>query len=125
MNALIQRAQDLIKQITFPGYEFDVRHGHGGVFLQAKYVESDAYSGVPEMQFTRKWILSPHMTDSEIVQTVFKCCYTSFEHRCREFFLYKGKRIFGPHFDIEDLVALCQHRENAGGRDFEPRRIDP
>ena len=113
---LIERAEAILADVTFGDYHFEVRAGHGGVFLRASYMEPDVYSGVVERQETRKWLLSPHMTKSEIVQTAFKCCWTSFEHRCREGFLYKGRRVFGPHFDVDDLWNLCDDRENAGGR---------
>lgn len=97
-------------------YRFDVREGHGGVFMQAIYNDRDIYTNTFERQHTRKWLLSPSMTDSEIVQTAFKCALTSAEHRAREAFTYRGARIFGPHFDVEDLVKLCADREDAGGR---------
>ena len=51
--------------------------------------------------------LSPEMTRSEVVQTVFKCALTSMEHRTREFFHYRGRAVFGPHFDVEALWQLC------------------
>jgi hypothetical protein len=85
--------------------------------MQGHYIDKDIYTGKMEAQFTRKWLLSPAMTDSEIVQTAFKLCMTSFEHRCREGFRFMGARIFGPHFDVDDLVKLCKDgREDAGGR---------
>jgi hypothetical protein len=31
---------------------------------------------------------------------------TSAEHRVREHFSYKGKRIFGPHIDVEKLLEM-------------------
>lgn len=116
---LMRRARKVLELVEFPGYIFSVSEAHGGVILRASYMEPDVYKrGEPVEQLTRKWLLSPYMTDSEIVQTVFKCCYTSFEHRCRENFTYKGKRIFGPHFNVDDLAKLClAGRENAGGRD--------
>lgn len=114
---LISRAEKLLENIHFQNYVFTVRHSRGSVFLQAHYPDADIYSGKIEEQFTRKWFLSPLMTDSEMVQTAFKCCFTSFEHRCREAFTYKGARVFGPHFDINDLVTICKDgREDAGGR---------
>jgi hypothetical protein len=117
MNAdFIARAQHLLTRVEFRGYRFEVREGHGGVFMQGIYDDLDIYTGNVEPQHTRKWLLSPSMTDSEIVQTAFKLCLTSFEHRCREAFRYRGARVFGPHFDIEDLVSLCAGREDAGGR---------
>lgn len=78
--------------------------------------EPDVYTGKDETQFTRKWLISPHATKSEIVQTCFKLCITSMEHRCREHFKYMNTRVFGPHFDIDDLVSICKDgKENAGG----------
>ena len=114
---LILRAAVLLQRVEFQSYAFSVSEGHGGVYLKADYDEPDTYTGVVERQHTRKWLLSPHMTDSEIVQTAFKLCLTSMEHRARESFTYKGARIFGPHFDVEDLARLCVERERAGARD--------
>lgn len=107
-----------VKRVDFPEYNFEVSEGHGGVYLRATYVERDTYSRIPEVQYTRKWTLHPEMTESEVVQTAFKCAITSMEHRVRESFKYCGARVFSPHFDVQDLVRLCQDgRENAGGRD--------
>jgi hypothetical protein len=54
----------------------------------------------------RKWLLSPHMTNSEIVTTAFKALLTAVEHELREKFTYKGQAIFDPHMDVDRLVAL-------------------
>ena len=114
----VNSVRALLQHVEFPGYAFVVKESHNsGVCLQAHYDEPDTYTGEPATQWTRKWLLSPYMTDSEIVQTAFKLCLTSMEHRTRESFKYQGRRIFGPHFDVNDLVRLCADgRENAGGR---------
>jgi hypothetical protein len=52
------------------------------------------------------------MTTSEIVQTAFKAVMTSQEHIAREFFTYRGKQVFGPHFDVEKLADLCESRRH-------------
>lgn len=106
-----------LANVEFQNYRFIVREGHGGLFLQAEYEEPDTYTGKLETQWTRKWLLSPNMTESEVVQTAFKLCLTSMEHRCREDFKYHGARVFGPHFSVRDLLTVCRDgRENAGGR---------
>jgi hypothetical protein len=116
-DSLIRRARKLLKNVKFQNYKFIVRVEHGGVHLKATYPDADIYTGVIEKQTTRHWKLTPFMTDSEIVQTAFKLSLTSFEHRAREAFKYKGAQVFGPHFDVEDLVGLCHAgREDAGGR---------
>lgn len=101
----------ILDDIKFYDYEFDVIDNVGATpYLQGKYVEPDIVTGQPEMQHTRKWQLSLHMTKSEFVQTVFKCCITSMEHRTREHFRYKGHAVFGPHFDVDALLLLCKSR---------------
>lgn len=62
--------------------------------------------GIKE-QAGRKWRLSKHMTDSEIVQTAFLAVRTAQEHELREQFKYKGYAIFNPHFDLDHLVKNC------------------
>jgi len=114
---LVLRIAEVIAPVSFQNYHLKVVEGHGGVYIQAEYHEPDIYTLVNEKQYTRKWLISPLMTDSEIIQTCFKLCLTSMEHKTREGFQYKGARIFGPHFDVEDLVKLCKEgKENGGGR---------
>ena len=45
---LVARALDLYANVQFPGYRFIVRESHGGVHLQAEYVEDDVYGGGPQ-----------------------------------------------------------------------------
>lgn len=102
--------KEIVTACAFDGYTFIVRETHGGIILQAAYYELDINtpeSKVPVRQVTRKWLLSPFMTKSEVVQTAFKCVLTSMEHRTREGFLYRGKRIFGPHFNVDGLHSIC------------------
>lgn len=54
----------------------------------------------------RKWRLSYHMTKSEVVQTALAAVLAAVEHEAREHFLYQGRAIFGPHFNVDDLVEL-------------------
>jgi len=61
-------------------------------------------------QTSRKWRLSTYMTKSELVQTALKAVLTAEEHEARETFHYKGEAIFGPHFDIEELVRIAQEK---------------
>jgi hypothetical protein len=103
-----EEAQAIIDLISFENYTFEVLKRNGSMFLRARYMEADIITNIPSEQFTRKWQLSEHMVKSELVQTAFKCALTSMEHRTRENFTYKGVRVFGPHFDVEALVEICQ-----------------
>jgi hypothetical protein len=104
----IDEMVEVLRDLQFGDYSFSVTESSkGAIYLQAQYPESDIVSGKLEVQHTRKWLLSEHMTKSELVQTAFKCCLASVEHNARETFKYRGKRIFGPHFDVDQLVELC------------------
>lgn len=102
-----------IHECRFQDYEFEVKKSAhtGAVYLQAHYEEADTISGQIDTQYTRKWFLSPEMSKSEIVATAFKCVLTSMEHRTREWFLYRGRAIYQPHYDVDALHAICLERE--------------
>lgn len=113
--------REFVDLCGFEDYMFTVTEGHGGIHLQARYIDLDIVSGKAEVQHTRKWLLSPAMTRSEIVQTCFKLVMTSMEHRARESFTYRGKRVFGPHFDVEALWQICTDRRF----DVRPSEVTP
>lgn len=103
--------QAILDCVKFPGYTFIVVNpGYPvALYLQAEFMAPCNHAGgAPELQKTRKWQLSEHMTKSEVVQTAFKCVLTSLEHEAREQFTYRHAAIFGPHFDVEDLVYLVR-----------------
>lgn len=54
----------------------------------------------------RKWLLSKHMTVSEIVQTAWLATMTAIENEAREQFLYRGETVLNPHLDAEELVRV-------------------
>jgi hypothetical protein len=66
--------------------------------------------------FGRQWRISQHATKSEVVQTAMKAVLTALEHEAREEFLYADTAIFGPHFNVDDLVVLAKHAGCAGAR---------
>lgn len=65
-------------------------------------------SGKPLTWTSRKWLLSYHMANTEIVRTVFKAIKAAMEHELCEKFTYKGARIYDPHVDVEALVEICE-----------------
>ncbi|MCD6663483.1 MAG: nicotinamide mononucleotide transporter family protein [Comamonas sp.] len=111
----VLRAHEVLCLVSFPGYQFRVvGNFSGATYLQAVFhAPCNVSGGKPVRQSTRKWRLSAHMTPSELVQTALKCVLTSLEHEAREQFHYRGRAIFGPHFDVERLVALCDRGTQA------------
>lgn len=114
MNNKMNPAQmrEVVDMCNFPEYKFLVRiDGRGEIYLQGEYEEPDTVTGELEKQLTRRWFLSPEMTKSEIVQTVFKCVMTSMEHRVREWFKFEGSPVYCPHFDVDALKKLCDENK--------------
>jgi len=107
------RLWDIYHVLRLPGqlqvqFMYDTRG-----YFYAQVFEADSKDNVTGEDMTwygRKWLLSPHMTDSEIVQTVFKAVMTAVEHEVREQFKYKGESVFDPHYDLEKLVELRRER---------------
>lgn len=108
----ISDIKDILGLVQFKEHTFHVGEMGNGFYLQVQYMDTDVDTGKEEKQHGRKWYVSRFATRSEIVQTAFKAVLTSQEHIAREFFLYKGKRIFGPHYDVDKLVGLCSDDEH-------------
>lgn len=82
-----------------------------GYIIYATYMEKDIVTGKNELQATRKWVIEPEWTKSQIVQTALKCILTSHEHRVRESFKFEGKRVFSPHFNIDSFKELSENKD--------------
>jgi hypothetical protein len=106
MKSLIE-IKKIVAKIQTPLLDFKVGVKGCVFFLQGSYYEPDTYTGIDNLQKTRKWIISQHMTESEIVQTALACLLMSMEHRARESFMYKKQRVFGPHFNVNRFVELA------------------
>jgi hypothetical protein len=98
-----------ILDVKFPGYTFCVHVHDSKAYLQAEFHSPCTQTGQLILQKTRKWQLSEHMTESELIQTAFKCMLTAIEHEAREQFKYKGRPVYGPHFDVTALIELCDN----------------
>ena len=103
----LREMRAVIALMEFRDWRFVIELKRGERFLVAEFEDTCAATGTFALQRSRKWRLSKHMTRSEFVQTAFKAVHTAMEHEVREQFLYAGRPIFGPHFDIQKLHALC------------------
>ncbi len=89
--------QDILRDIQYLGWVFLLSDDNT---IQVQFQSC----GQPHRG--RKWRLSPWMTKSEIVQTALMAVLAAEEHEVREHFQYKGEAIYGPHYNVDDLVAL-------------------
>jgi acyl carrier protein len=108
INETVVRTREIVAQCEFENYTFLVTPDRDGAKIQATYPEADIITGEIETQYTRKWLVSPFAVKSEIVKTLFKCCATSTEHRLRENFKYRERRIFGPHLDVDAMWDIAR-----------------
>lgn len=108
-RAFSDRLVAIKDNLCLPGnMDVDFKFDSRGYFY-AQIVDLDGVCNVTGAAMPwggRKWLLSMHKTDSEIVQTVFKALMTAVEHEVREQFLYKEVPVLDPHLDIEKLVEL-------------------
>lgn len=98
---------DLLGAVAYKDWRFVVGRDDTRMYLQVMFTGPCAATGKPYAQHGRKWLLSPHMTKSEVITTAFKAVLTAEEHETRERFRYRGQAIFGPHFDVDQLYALA------------------
>lgn len=111
--------ENYLKDVKYKDWDFNIRYDGDRLYLQISFWERDntnPLSSEKMLQTSRKWMLSPHMTKSEVVQTTLKAVLTAEEHETREKFTYKNRAIFGPHFDVDIMADLC-------GNDIEDKRI--
>jgi hypothetical protein len=106
MNA--REMQHILDLVTYKEWRFEIHTAADGTrpYLQLHWVSQDVST---DNQNSRKWKLSAFMTRSELVQTAFKAVMTAEEHETRERFHYRGKPVFGPHIDVEQLWNVCDH----------------
>lgn len=121
----MKRFKDLTARITYPGLTLEV--GYDGwqsppserpnYFL--RWVDTSATCNTTQQPYDskgRKWRLSQHMVDGEVVGTAFKALLTYLEHEAREQFTFDGVSVYDSHVDIHKLVALRKDPESIVGR---------
>lgn len=55
----------------------------------------------------RKWRLSLHMTETEIVNTALLAYQNAMQHELLESFTYRGRRIYDPHRSVDAMIAAA------------------
>lgn len=106
-------ARSLLESVAYLNWKFLVFQDGPQMYLQVQFFAppaNDIHADLVQHQ-GRKWRLSTHMTRSEIVQTALLAVKTAEEHEVREHFLYRGRPIFGPHHNVDDLVEAIEKRQ--------------
>jgi hypothetical protein len=114
-NEVFLKIRAIVKDVRYPGWNF-LLHDGDRFHVQGRFLAEDIATGQIREHYTRKWYISAEATKNEIVQTCLKCVLTALEHEARERFTYKGEAIYGPHFDPDQLAALCKKPESLEAR---------
>jgi hypothetical protein len=83
-----------------------------GFLFQWEFMEkdlTDPSSTKESKQQARKHYISPYMTTSEVVRTVYVAVVQAEMHEIQERFTFLGKRIFDPHMDYVHLAYELHH----------------
>jgi hypothetical protein len=114
-------------EISLPK-QFAVHIGHdnenepGRWYFQIQCEREDVITGEWGTGYGGKAYLSEHMTDSELVQVIFGLYKSYVEHEARETFHYKGRRVFGPHVDVNALWEVARRVDVRSARHLEDQR---
>ncbi len=99
--------KDIIRQIQFDPWAIVLGKDGDRYYLQVQSDEGICnVTGAPMSWKGRKWPLSPHMTETEVVNTAFLAVLGAMQHEVCEKFFYKGVTVYDPHIRIEDRVAI-------------------
>jgi hypothetical protein len=104
----------LLEQIEYKDWKVTLSNPEGGlIYLQWHFLAPDwTHITQPIKNWSsRKWYLSQHMTESELVQTAFAAALQAEEHEAREAFAYRRQRIFNPHISVNALMQVCHQLE--------------
>lgn len=125
-DAFIDRVNGIVDEITL-GMDCtlllasDAANVGGRLYLQIKCWRRDAITCEMGFGYGGKGYLSPHMTDSEIIQIAFGLYKGYWEHEARETFVWRERRPFGPHISTEALWEVARRVDVRSAKHVEDR----
>jgi hypothetical protein len=78
----------------------------GRIFMQVVYSAPCTKEGSWKEWHGRKFYLSHHMTQDEIVKTAYLAFKLAVEHEIMEGFSMLGRTLFNPHVDYVELLHI-------------------
>lgn len=112
------KAQELVDEITaevlgakiFFALQRDKKQPKNGrLYIQCYYITPCTVTGKDAEWRGRKWYLSDHMTDDEIVKTCYAAFKAAVEHEVMEGFKIASLRVFNPHTPFKTLLTASRH----------------
>jgi hypothetical protein len=119
MTGLHTRVAALLASVRYKGlwepFRVHSKGASGGdivLFIQHAQFLPDASGALRNAQWQtgRKWYISTHMTDGEILQTALRAILDFEEHEAREGFEFCGERLFSPHKSVRALLNVEEEK---------------
>lgn len=98
----------LTDQIAYRNWTLRCGEDESALWLQWTFSAPNNYTGQTEIQHGRKWRVSRHATDGEVVQTAFLAVLVAVEHEAREEFTYQGEMLFNTHIDLDAMIEAAK-----------------
>lgn len=107
--------QDIVSRIdmTVFGKTFNViykrdikRPDTGRIFIQIVYTDKCRKTGKEQLWKSRKYYISEHMTEDELVKTIYVAFEQCVKHEIMEGFCIDNKVLFNPHVHYTELLAI-------------------
>lgn len=120
MKSHVRKLIETIKASVF-GTEISFKVSHddefenGRVYVQPYYVDECRVTGEEQEWKGRKWYLSRHMTEDEVVKTCYAAFKACVEHEIMEGFSYNDEVVFNPHAPFQKCIEAGREevsREN-------------
>lgn len=105
----IRTIRKILLSIEYKNWSIIATQKGDGFLLQVQFMGFDTDgSGKEELQKCRKWYISAHSCDAEIIRTCFLAIKQAEEHEICERFKYKGEQIYNPHIDPEQMIPFIK-----------------
>ena len=100
----LDSVQKIVSLVKYKDWAFLVMDKADGFLIQATFNGLDVDTGKVELQKCRKWYVSAHSCDSEIVRSMFLAVRQAEEHELCENFNYRGQQVYNPHLDMDSMA---------------------
>lgn len=100
---------DIFSHPLFIMVKRDDKSTTGRIYIQVKYHAVCTKSGRVEEWKGRKFYLSDHMIDDEIIKTCYLACKLAVEHEIMEGFKVDNIILFNPHINYETLLEVSHN----------------
>lgn len=100
-----QDVLDIVNRIVYKDWKFRLQDKGDGWLIQATFLAPDIHTGADETQYCRKFYISSHACDSEIIRTAYLAIQQAEAHEMNEQFKFDNVAIFDPHLNYKNLAA--------------------